>query len=68
MSIDDFPFWSIVFAPLAYFFKTKVNHSNRITALETDNQTIKEQMEKIDTLCDDVQYIKGFLDRKFGGE
>jgi len=62
MSIDDFPFWSIIFAPIAYFFKTKINHSNRITALESDVSAIKEDMQKIGTLCDDVSYIKGLLD------
>ena len=62
MSIDDFPFWATVFAPLAYFFKTKVNHSNRISVLENDVDSMKEEMQKIDTLCDDVHYIKGLLD------
>ena len=62
MSIDDFPFWTVIIAPMAYFFKTKLNHSNRITALESDFTTIKEEMKKIDILCDDVSYIKGLLD------
>ena len=48
--------------PMAYFFKTKINHSNRITALESDVSMIKEDMQKIATLCDDVSYIKGLLD------
>lgn len=62
MSIDDFPFWTSIFAPMAYFFKTKINHSNRITAVETDVTTMKQEMKKIDVLCDDVSYIKGLLD------
>ncbi|MDH3278882.1 MAG: hypothetical protein OEL84_04665 [Nitrosopumilus sp.] len=62
MSVEDFPFWSIIIAPMAYFFKTKINHSNRITTLESNVSIIKEDMQKIGTLCDDVSYIKGLLD------
>ena len=62
LSIDDFPFWTVIIAPMAYFFKTKISHSNRITALESDVTIIKEDLQKIDTLCDDVSYIKGLLD------
>jgi len=51
-----------IFAPMIYFFKTKISHSNRITALESDVSIIKQDMKKIDTLCDDVSYIKGLLD------
>lgn len=68
MSIDDFPFWTSVFAPMAYFFKTKINHSNRITVLETKVESIDEKMQKIDTLCDDISYIKGLLDQHLRGE
>ena len=62
LSIEDFPFWTGIFAPMIYFFKTKISHSNRITALESDVSIIKEDMQKIDALCDDVSYIKGLLD------
>jgi len=65
MSVDDFPFWTSIFAPMAYFFKTKINHSNRITAIETWKESTDERLQKLDKLddvCNDISYIKGLLD------
>ena len=58
MSLENFPLWPSLFGPMVYFFKTKINHSNRITTLETKI----EKLDKLDELCDDIHYIKGLLD------
>ncbi len=60
MSFEDLPnYWNIIFvAPLGFLLHRFVNHSNRITTLETKI----EKLDKLDELCDDVQYIKGLLD------
>lgn len=68
MSIEDFPFWATVFAPMAYFFKTKINHSNRITTVESEVSMVKHEITKLDALCDDVSYIKGLLDEHLRGD
>jgi hypothetical protein len=69
LSLDDFPFWTAVFAPIALAFQriialgNKINsNENRITALETNQEVIKEKVEKIDDICNDMSYIKGLLD------
>ena len=60
MSFENFAnYWNIIFvAPLGFLLHRFVNHSNRITTLETKI----EKLDKLDELCDDMHYVKGLLD------
>lgn len=64
MSLEEIPsiIYAIVFAPLSFLLHKHVNHSNRITKLETEK--INNQ-QKLDRLCKSNELlIKEFYELK----
>ena len=64
MNLEDLSnYWNIFFVvPLGFLLHKFVNHSNRITTFETNQNNNLDKLNKIDDLCKDISYIKGLLD------
>ena len=65
MSLDDFPFWTAVFAPIGLIVQKIHNYAHRISTLEANQKNNLDKLDKIDDLCQDVAYIKGKIDEHF---
>ncbi|MDH3360939.1 MAG: hypothetical protein OEL56_02030 [Nitrosopumilus sp.] len=54
--MEDFAnYWNMFFVtPLGFLLHKFVNHSSRISAPETNVSIIKEDMQKMDILYDDI--------------
>ena len=49
-------------APIGYLYTLAISHRGKISKMESEIELLKEQNEKIGTLCEDVAFIKGKIE------
>jgi len=57
--------WGIFAAPIGYLYTLAIGHRGKLATMRAEVDDLKEMKEKVDTLCDDVSYIKGQIDTHF---